>query len=113
MLSFDFITCVVAVYYKWIKGEIHWYKGTNTVSDGDPTEAGELGSAHRECMRETWDLVVPKYKYGGRRSIVVYYESMNRKLIKNPYISVGVMEDYKLRDLRASHTLGWSWNWKT
>ena len=20
------------------------------------------------------------------------------------------MEDYKLRDLRASHTLGWSWN---
>jgi hypothetical protein len=28
-------------------------------------------------------------------------------------MSVGVMEDYKLRDLRASHTLGWSWNWKT
>jgi hypothetical protein len=27
-------------------------------------------------------------------------------------MSVGVMEDYKLRDLRASHTLGWSWNWK-
>jgi hypothetical protein len=26
-------------------------------------------------------------------------------------MSVGVMEDYKLRDLRASHTLGWSWNW--
>jgi hypothetical protein len=25
-------------------------------------------------------------------------------------MSVGVMEDYKLRDLRASHTLGWSWN---
>jgi hypothetical protein len=23
------------------------------------------------------------------------------------------MEDYKLRDLCASHTLGWSWNWKT
>ncbi len=23
------------------------------------------------------------------------------------------MEDYKLRDLRASHTLGWSWNWKS
>ncbi len=22
------------------------------------------------------------------------------------------MEDYKLRDLRTSHTLGWSWNWK-
>ncbi len=22
------------------------------------------------------------------------------------------MKDYKLRDLRASHTLGWSWNWK-
>jgi hypothetical protein len=22
------------------------------------------------------------------------------------------MEDYKLRDLRVSHTLGWSWNWK-
>jgi hypothetical protein len=25
------------------------------------------------------------------------------------YMSVGVMEDYKLRDLRVSHTLGWSW----
>jgi hypothetical protein len=23
-------------------------------------------------------------------------------------MSVGVMEDYKLRDLRVSHTLGWS-----
>jgi hypothetical protein len=28
-------------------------------------------------------------------------------------MSVGVMEDYKLRDLRASHTVGWSWNWNT
>jgi hypothetical protein len=28
-------------------------------------------------------------------------------------MSVGVMADYKLRDLRASHTLGWSWNWST
>ncbi len=28
-------------------------------------------------------------------------------------MSVGVMEDYKLRDLRVSRTLGWSWNWKT
>jgi hypothetical protein len=25
-------------------------------------------------------------------------------------MSVGVMEDYKLRDLRVSHTLGRSWN---
>ena len=25
-------------------------------------------------------------------------------------MSVGVMEDYKLRDLHVSHTLGWSWN---
>jgi hypothetical protein len=24
-------------------------------------------------------------------------------------MNVGVMKDYKLRDLRASHTLGWSW----
>jgi hypothetical protein len=24
-------------------------------------------------------------------------------------MSVGVMEDYKLRDLLTSHTLGWSW----
>ncbi len=38
--------------------------------------------------------------------IIVYYESMKRKLISNLYMSVGVMEDYKLRDLRASHTLG-------
>jgi hypothetical protein len=30
--------------------------------------------------------------------------------IKPIYECVGVMEDYKLRDLRASHTLGWSWN---
>jgi len=43
----------------------------------------------------------------------VYYETMKRKLIENLYMSVGVMEDYKLRDLRASHILGWSWNWKT
>jgi hypothetical protein len=29
--------------------------------------------------------------------------------------TVGVMKDYKLkqRNLRASHTLGWSWNWNT
>jgi hypothetical protein len=41
---------------------------------------------------------------------VVYYESMKRKLkIKPIYMSVGVMEDYKLRDLRASHTLGCDW----
>ncbi len=26
---------------------------------------------------------------------------------------VGVQEDYQLRDLRDSHTLGWSWNWNT
>ena len=28
-------------------------------------------------------------------------------------MSVGVMKDYKLklRKLRVSHTLGWSWNW--
>jgi hypothetical protein len=37
-------------------------------------------------------------------TLVVYYESMKRKLIQNLYMSVGVMEDYKLRDLRASHT---------
>jgi hypothetical protein len=29
------------------------------------------------------------------------------------FIMIGVMEDYKLRDLRVSHTLGWSWNWNT
>ena len=30
-------------------------------------------------------------------------------------MSVGVMKDCKLKlsDLRASHTLGWSWNWNT
>jgi hypothetical protein len=30
-------------------------------------------------------------------------------------MSVGVMKDYKLklRDLRVSDTLGWSWNWNT
>jgi hypothetical protein len=39
-----------------------------------------------------------------RPEVVVYYESMKRKLIENLYMSVGVMEDYKLRDLRASHT---------
>jgi hypothetical protein len=28
-------------------------------------------------------------------------------------MSVGVMKDYKLkrRNIRTSHTLGWSWNW--
>jgi hypothetical protein len=31
------------------------------------------------------------------------------------YMSVGVMKDYKLKlvKLRASHTLGWPWNWNT
>jgi len=28
-------------------------------------------------------------------------------------VGVGVMKDYKLKDLRVSHTLGWSWNWNT
>jgi hypothetical protein len=28
-------------------------------------------------------------------------------------MNVGVMKDYKLRDLRTSHTLGWSWYWNT
>jgi hypothetical protein len=32
-------------------------------------------------------------------------ESQN---LENLYMSVGVMEDYKLRDLRSSHTLGWT-----
>ncbi len=26
-------------------------------------------------------------------------------------MNVGVMKDYKLRDLLTSHTLGWSWYW--
>jgi hypothetical protein len=30
---------------------------------------------------------------------------MKRKLISNLHMNVGVMKDYKLRDLRASHTL--------
>jgi hypothetical protein len=42
------------------------------------------------------------------RNFFVYYESMKRKLKIKPNMSVGVMEDYKLRDLRVSHTLGWS-----
>jgi hypothetical protein len=28
-------------------------------------------------------------------------------------MNVGVMKDYKLRNLCTSHTLGWSWNWNT
>jgi hypothetical protein len=41
--------------------------------------------------------------------VVVYYESIKRKL-KTKYIwGVGVMKDYNLtlRNLRASHTLSW------
>ncbi len=38
-------------------------------------------------------------------SYVYCYESMKRKLIYNLYMNVGVMKDYKLRELRASHTL--------
>jgi hypothetical protein len=41
---------------------------------------------------------------GGDMSLLIY-ESMKRKLSKPLYESVGVMEDYKLRDLRAWHTL--------
>jgi hypothetical protein len=36
--------------------------------------------------------------------LFIYYESMNRKLIQNLYMNVGVMKDYKLRDLLASHS---------
>jgi hypothetical protein len=49
------------------------------------------------------------------RLFVVYYESIKRKL-KTKYIwGVGVMKDYNLtlRNLLASHTLSWSWNWNT
>ena len=40
---------------------------------------------------------------------------MNRwnEIYENLYMSVGVLKDYKLRNLHASHTLGWSWNWNT
>ena len=41
---------------------------------------------------------------------------MNKLKTKDKmYMSVGVMKDYKLklRKLRVSHTLGWSWNWNT
>ncbi len=46
---------------------------------------------------------------------VVYFESIKRELKIKPNMSVGVMKDYelKLRDLHASHTMGWSWNWNT
>jgi hypothetical protein len=30
-----------------------------------------------------------------------------------PIYEFGGMKNYKLRDLHASHTLGWSWNWNT
>ncbi len=45
-----------------------------------------------------------------KKIVVVYYESIKRKL-KTKYIwGVGVMKDYNLtlRNLRASHTLSWS-----
>jgi hypothetical protein len=48
-------------------------------------------------------------------SIVVYYEWIKWNL-KTKYIwGVGVMKDSNLilRNLRASHTLSWSWNWNT
>ncbi len=50
---------------------------------------------------------------GNNKREFVYYESMKRKLIQNLYMNVGVMKDYKLRDLHTSHTLGWSWYWNT
>jgi hypothetical protein len=67
------------------------------------------------CFSKQFFINNPKAKSKDKRHWrgLVYYESMKRKLIYNLYMSVGVMEDYKLRDLRASHTLGWSWNWKT
>ena len=82
-------------------------------------------------------LVFPSFSPSNRKyglsvkettSCVVYYESIKRELktepiyecryderLKSRYMSVGVMKDYKikLRNLRASHTLGWSWNWNT
>jgi hypothetical protein len=43
------------------------------------------------------------------RQNFVYFESIKREVKIKPYMSVGVMKDYKLklRDLRVSHTLGW------
>ena len=48
------------------------------------------------------------------RTFVVYFKSINRES-KIRCIYVGVMKDYKLklRNLHASDTLGWSWNWNT
>jgi hypothetical protein len=51
-------------------------KGTNTVTDGAAAAAGELGSAHPECMRGTVDLVVPKYTEEGDsfERVCVYFQ---------------------------------------
>ena len=46
---------------------------------------------------------------------VVYYESIKRDLKIKTIYECRCMKDYKLklRNLHASHTLGWSWNWNT
>jgi hypothetical protein len=47
------------------------------------------------------------------KKLVVYYESMKRKLKTKPIYECRCNGRLKLRDLRSSHTLGWSWNWNT
>ena len=46
---------------------------------------------------------------------IVYYESIKRELkIRGIYeCRCDERLQTKLRNLRASHTLGWSWNWNT
>ncbi len=63
-----------------------------------------------------WAYIKPIYEsyFSYKTYIWVIFFICRSYIHRHSYnMSVGVMEDYKLRDLRASHTLGWSWNWNT
>jgi hypothetical protein len=49
----------------------------------------------------------------GHTHQTLYIGRLDTLAEKNATTVRGVMEDYKLRNLRDSHTLGWSWNWNT
>jgi hypothetical protein len=71
---------------------------TNLKTNGEP-------NTFLVCLYVFFPQLVLSLRELKIRTNYVYYESMKRKLILNLYMNVGVMKDYKLRDLRVSLTL--------
>jgi hypothetical protein len=95
------------VYYESIKWEVHRRLMYECRCDERLNSKSEGRTSNR------------KHKWYSVRRVIVCLLWIDKAralgLADKTYMSVGVMKDYKLklRDLRASHTLGWSWNWNT